>query len=212
MKTNDLIAALSADTKSVSPPITRTLWLAAAVGAVGAAVLFFLLLGPRGDLGAALENPRLMFKWLLTLSLLASAMGLAMQLARPESVPGVRFLVLVVTPVVLAVGIAAELMALPRADWESHMIGTSPMACVVLIPILSALPLAALIYAMRQGAPARPILAGAVARLAAAGLAGPFYCSHCLNDSPLFVAVWYGIAIAIVATLGALLGGRLLRW
>jgi hypothetical protein len=212
MKTNDLIAALSADTKSVSPPLTRTLWLAAAVGAVGAAVLFFLLLGPRGDLGSALENQRLMFKWLLTLSLLASAMGLAMQLARPESVPGVRFLVLVVTPVVLAVGIAAELMALPRADWESHMIGTSPMACVVLIPILSALPLAALIYAMRQGAPARPILAGAVAGLAAAGIAGTFYGSHCLNDSPLFVAVWYGIAIAIVATLGALLGGRLLRW
>jgi hypothetical protein len=212
MKTNDLIAALSADAKSVSPPITRTLWLAAAVGAVGAGILFFLMLGPRGDLGSALENPRLLFKWLLALSLLASALGLAMQVARPGPVPPARFLALIAAPAVLVVGIAAELMALPSADWHSHMIGTTPMACVVFVPILSALPLIALIYAMRQGAPARPALAGAVAGLAAGGIACMLYASHCLNDSPLFVAVWYGIGVAIVTALGAFLGARLLRW
>jgi hypothetical protein len=92
------------------------------------------------------------------------------------------------------------------------MVGTNSVACMVLIPLLSALPLAALIYAMRQGAPAHPILAGAVAGLVAAGIGGTLYGMHCTNDSPLFICVWYVIAIAIVMVFGALLGTRWLRW
>ena len=46
----------------------------------------------------------------------------------------------------------------------------------------------------------------------AGGLAATFYAAHCFDDSPLFVATWYTIAIAILAALGAL-GGRLfVRW
>jgi hypothetical protein len=35
---------------------------------------------------------------------------------------------------------------------------------------------------------------------------------HCPDDSPLFVAVWYPIAIAFMTAVGAALGARLLRW
>ncbi|OYZ89891.1 MAG: hypothetical protein B7Y01_03290, partial [Xanthobacter sp. 17-67-6] len=36
--------------------------------------------------------------------------------------------------------------------------------------------------------------------------------SHCPDDSPLFVAVWYCSAIAIVVGAGYLMGARVLRW
>jgi hypothetical protein len=55
-------------------------------------------------------------------------------------------------------------------------------------------------------------LAGAVAGLAASGIAATFYASNCTDDSPLFVLLWYPIAIAIVTAVGYILGKRLLRW
>ncbi|TIM59065.1 MAG: DUF1109 family protein, partial [Mesorhizobium sp.] len=65
---------------------------------------------------------------------------------------------------------------------------------------------------LRYGAPTRPVLAGAVAGLLAGGLAATFYAAHCFDDSPLFVATWYTIAIAILAALGAFGGRLLVRW
>ena len=212
MKTDDLIVALTADTETVSPPIKRTLWLAAGVGAVGAAILFFSILGLRPNLAASLAEPRFLFKWLLTLTLLASAMVLVLQLARPETVPGARFLALVAAPALLAAGIGAELISLPSSDWVRNLVGSNALVCTVYIPILSGLPLAALIYALRQGAPAQPALAGAVAGLAAAGIGATLYATHCQDDSPLFMAVWYVVAVIIVSFAGAILGARLLRW
>ena len=212
MKTDDLIVALTADAGSVSPPIKRTLWLAAGIGAIGAAILFFSILGPRPNLAASLGEPRFLFKWLLTLTLVASAMVLVLRLARPETVPSDKFLALVAAPALLAVGIAAELISFPSSDWMRNMVGSNALVCMVFIPMLSGLPLAALIYALRQGAPAQPVLAGAVAGLAAAGIGAALYATHCQDDSPLFMAVWYVIAVAIVALAGAVLGARLLRW
>ncbi|WP_143202048.1 NrsF family protein, partial [Bradyrhizobium sp. NAS96.2] len=53
---------------------------------------------------------------------------------------------------------------------------------------------------------------GAVAGLLCAGLAATVYASHCTDDSPLFVATWYTLATAIVASVGALMGKRALRY
>ena len=66
--------------------------------------------------------------------------------------------------------------------------------------------------ALRSSAPTRPALAGALTGLLAAGIAGLLYATHCPDDSPLFVAVWYSIAAAMLALAGAMLGKRLLSW
>jgi hypothetical protein len=65
---------------------------------------------------------------------------------------------------------------------------------------------------LRRGAATRPMLTGAVAGLIAGGIAATFYASHCVDDSPLFVATWYVIAIAFVALVGAIAGRWVLRW
>jgi hypothetical protein len=81
-----------------------------------------------------------------------------------------------------------------------------------MIPVLSLAPLAALLWALRRGAPLNPLRAGAIAGLIAGGIGAAWYASHCPDDSPLFVAVWYTIGISIATAIGAALGSRLLRW
>jgi hypothetical protein len=212
MKTNDLIAALAADARTVSEPIGRTMWLATAGGAVLTMVLFFLAIGVRPDLAAAIETPRFLFKYVFTLTLLVSAMGLVLHLARPEAVPKTWVMALAAAPVLLALAATAELFALPSSEWMPHLVGHNAKVCLVLIPALSTAPLIALIFALRQGAPTHPLLAGATAGLVAAAIGATLYASHCQDDSPLFLATWYVIAVTIMALAGALLGARFLRW
>lgn len=212
MKTDDLIAALAADTRTVSRPIERTLWSAAVGGAIVAALIFYFDLGLRPDLGAALLSPRFLFKFVLTLTLLVSAAGLLWHLARPGAVPASWLLALVAAPVLVTIGAIAELFFVPSSAWIQRLVGANSLVCLVLIPTLSAAPLVALILALRQGAPTQPVLAGATAGLVAASIGATLYASHCPDDSPLFLAVWYVIATVIVALMGAVLGARLLRW
>jgi hypothetical protein len=212
MKTDDLINAIAADAGMPRAPIGWIIWVAAAVGAVATAVLFSLMLPVRPDMQAALGDWHFLLKWAFSLTLLATAIVLAVSLSRPQWTTTSKLLLLLLAPIVLALGSGAEMMVLPSAYWMPSMIGTNALSCIIYVPILSGLPLAVMLIALRQGAPTRPALTGAVAGLAAAGIAASFYATHCQNDSPLFLAAWYLIATAIVAGLGALIGSWLLRW
>jgi hypothetical protein len=112
----------------------------------------------------------------------------------------------------LVVGVASELSVVPENAWSASLIGQHAAFCVFFIPVLSLVPLAGLMLALRNSAPESPRLAGAVAGLAAGGIAAAIYAWHCPDDSPLFVAVWYVLAITIVTGVGTLIGGRILRW
>jgi len=72
--------------------------------------------------------------------------------------------------------------------------------------------LAAALLALRRGAPSRPAVTGAFAGLLSAGLAATLYAAHCTDDSPMFVATWYTIAVGLVAAIGALAGSRVLKF
>ena len=212
MKTEQLIAAMAADAKTTEMPIGRTLWLAFAGGLLVAALIFFVEVGPRADLAAALSEPRFLFKCLLTVSLLVSAMGLVWHLARPGAVPIGWVVALCAVPVLLAGAALTEMITTPPSHWEHLVFGMNWRVCMYLIPALSAAPLIALLLALRHGATSHPVLAGAAAGLLATGIGATLYATHCQSDSPMFVAVWYVIATAVVTSVGALLGARLLRW
>jgi hypothetical protein len=38
------------------------------------------------------------------------------------------------------------------------------------------------------------------------------FAMHCMEDSPLFVAIWYTLATGLMATAGRLIGRYALRW
>jgi hypothetical protein len=56
------------------------------------------------------------------------------------------------------------------------------------------------------------MMASAIAAQLAGGIAATFYAAQCNNDSPLFVTVWYTLAIASLAVLGAFGTHRFARW
>jgi hypothetical protein len=94
----------------------------------------------------------------------------------------------------------------------TRLVGSNSRVCMTSIPLLSLPLLAGALVGLRHGAPARPALAGAMAGLISAGLAATVYASHCTDDSPLFVATWYTIAVAAVTAVGALIGAKVLRF
>lgn len=211
MKTDDLVQLLAADPVVESPP-GRSLAKALLPGIAVALVLFFLLAGWRSDVIPSLAEPRFLFKLLLNIAAAAAACALVLRLARPVGSSGPWPVLLVVLLVVLGAAVLIELLVVPRELWWESARGSNATWCLRLIPTLSAGPLAASLWVLRRAAPARPWLAGLAAGLMSAGIGALLYATHCPDDSPLFVALWYGLATLIVAAAGALAGARLLRW
>jgi hypothetical protein len=212
VKTENLIAALVADGPSIETPIGRKVVLALACGFALSAVVFFWQLGWRPDIGEARGTLRFLFKFVITVALLVPAAILVARLGRPDAAPGLWGWALSIAPLLLVAGVSAELIASPINIWTAKLIGANAAACVTLILLLSIAPFAALLFALSEGAPTEPRLTGAIAGIVAGAIAATLYAIHCTDDSPLFVATWYTIAIGIMALAGSVLGGRLLRW
>lgn len=213
MKTDDLIRALSADNASVAPPISRTLLLAVGIGALAAVAHFFSLLAMRPDFAHAItHDPRFMLKFVFTLGIGIPALLLVLRLSRPDgSVEGIGWL-FAIPLALLAAGVGYEILTVPVEHWPVHAMGSMPGACMKYIPILAVAPLVATLYALRNGAPANPAAAGAAAGLVSGAIGAALYATFCVDDSPMFLAIWYVAGIAIVTALGAVIGSRLLRW
>ena len=212
MKTDEFISALAADDTPRPPAPRRLLGLAVAGGALAACIAFFVLIGPRPDFMQAIETVRFAFKFVVSLALAASAFVALRRAMRPEIGARPLHAALLIAPALLIVALVLEMLAVPAADWVSRWIGQNWLYCMTFIPALSLVPLALLIAVLRSGASTTPVRTGAIAGLLAGGIGAVFYAAHCPDDSPLFVATWYTIAIGFVTGLGALCGARLLRW
>lgn len=209
MKTDELIKGLSADA-APRMPMDRAWGLALMAAVMLAAMTFFVLLGPRADLSAALGSPRFIFKFVVTLALATTALRLLRAAASPGA--PVRWQPLLVVPALLLVAIVMELVAVPAGERMARMMGANNMLCLLAIPAIGLLPLICFLMMLRHGAPTRPVLAGIVAGLLSGGLAATFYAAHCADDSPLFVALWYSLAVAILALAGAVGAKLAARW
>ena len=212
MKTDDLIKALGADTAKRPMPLGATWRLALAVAALLAASVFFPMLGPRPDIDQAMGTMRFDFKFVFTLTLAITALVMLAAMARPGASTRIARLAIFAAPALLIAAVLMELMMLPSAEWGARWIGTNAKICLTSIPLIGLGPLAVFLVALRHAAPTRPAHAGAVAGLLAGGIAATFYAAHCIDDSPLFVATWYTIAIGVLALAGALAGRLMLRW
>jgi hypothetical protein len=212
VKTDDFIDALSHDAPVAEHSPRRAMAIAVAGGVLVAGALLMLTLHPRPDFSAAMRTMRFDFKFVVTLLLAGTAFLVLRDMARPEIQRSRLRAALLAAPVLLLLGVGLEMIAIPRELWMPRMVGHNMRFCTTFIPLFSLGPLALMLWALRRGAPARPVWTGAMAGLVAGGIGAAFYAAHCFDDSPLFVAVWYTLAIAFVAGLGALLGSRFLRW
>ena len=212
MRTDDLVHALVADRHGAQTSIGRQFALAIAIGYAISAAAFWVTLGFRPDIAAAAFTVRFDLKVVEALLLAATAAALVLRLARPGAGTALQTIVLAVAPVLLVIAVIAELLIVPVSQWQAKLVGDNSLVCLTAIPLLSLPLLAAMLLALRHGAPTSRGAAGAAAGLVAGGLAAALYATQCTDDSPLFVATWYSIAIGAVTVLGAVLGRRLLRW
>jgi hypothetical protein len=212
VRTFELIAALAADPVSEPIRLGRRVAAALVIGLVGSVALYGLLLGPRPDIAAACGTMRFWLKFVDSFAFSLPTLLLTLRLARPDAKPRALALWLAAPFILLAAGVVVELSVVPQTEWMSRLVGANAMHCTITIPMLAAPVLAALIVALRAGAPLHPGLTGALAGAAAAGVGALVYASSCPDDSPLFVATWYPLATLICMGVGALAGRRFLAW
>ena len=192
MRTEDLIAAMAADTtarQQVGAQVMR--WFLPALALAGLGVL--AILGFRADLAAAMAAPVTAMKWLMPLAVALAAGFAALRRSRPAQASG-----WLVWPVAI-VGLVA-------------LVWLGARFCLIAVPVIAMLPLAALIAALRAGASTAPMRSGALAGLAAGSGAAALYALHCVEDNPLFFLCWYTLGILVVTAAGALAGRIWLRW
>lgn len=212
MKTDDLITSLAADNSLQVRPV----WFGVLASLIAAlpvsAALFMMTLGVRADAAASMHNPFFDLKFIVTLALACAAAAISIYLSRPEALLKRKIWFLAIPLGLLGIGIAADLTVQPRSGWLTRLIGVNAKLCLIAVPLLSLPILIAVLYTLRRGATSRPALTGAFAGLMSAGFAAALYASHCPDDSPLFVAVWYSLAFFIVAAIGAFAGSRILKF
>lgn len=210
MRTDDLVEALSADAGNAGQCVERRFGLFEAGGIAIAGLIFLAAWGLRADWAQAVGSPWFLVKLAIVALFAILALPLACALARPGA--QVPFRRLSLAGVVLAGAIAADLLMLGADGWRARMVGANSLTCLASIPLLALAPLLAALAGLRHGASVSPALTGFAAGLASGALGALLYAIFCNDDSPLFVALWYSLAIVGVAALGAVLGRFILRW
>lgn len=202
------LARQAGGSRVAGPRTFRTILVAAALGSLGISVALVLaLVGVRPDFAAAVHRAPFVYK---IVSMLALSLG-GLVLASRAALPGSGRLTLTAfLPVVLVLAFRAAtdhsgLSVMGNSD-------ISVQACVLTILGVSLPPLAILLGVLRVGAPTRPALAGAVAGTLSGALGATAYALACRNDAGLFVAIWYPLAILVMAVVGAAIGRRVLAW
>lgn len=211
MKTDDLIDLLAQDAP-IRVRLGRILAGGALVGGLFSVVILAVAIGIRPHMWEALHSIRVAFKITVTMLIFVFTYRVVAQIGKP----GIKlkpYLLMLLIPLCLVIaGVAIELVVLPADLWRQNLVGRYASGCLVSIPILSFAPLLFFFWALRQGAPDHAGFAGASAGLAAGGLGAAIYAWHCPDDSPLFMATWYLLAIVGVTISGYLAGRRWLVW
>ncbi len=213
MNTDQLIDSLTSNIKPVCrSAMSVRLAIGLLVGALISAGLVVATLGARPDLIIAMGGFAFWIKWSYTLSLSVIAIYATARLARPD--PGnLRALWLIAIPVTLLASLGVlELMHTPSSEWLGMWLGHSWSKCPWLVFGLAMPIFIGLLWSFRRLAPTRLRAAGAAAGLAAGAFAATVYCLHCPEVSAIFVLTWYSLGILLAASLGALIGPRVLRW
>jgi hypothetical protein len=212
MKTDSLLALLAQDLAPVRPLyVLRTLMLGLIGGIAVSAVIMVAWLGPRPDMREAATTAPFWIKFAYTLILAIVGFRLVERQARASS-KAVAALWLGALALVAMAGLAVVQLAPPDAPRHALIMGRSANVCALNIFVLSLPIFLGLLWAMRQLAPTRLILAGASAGLLAGAAGAWVYAFHCNESAAPFMSIWYTLGIAAAGLLGAATGRWVLRW
>jgi len=214
MKTDDLLLMLATGAGPVDTrlPASRFRWALVAATMAGIVVMAAWL-GVRSTLGRDSSLPMFWFKELFCLALAAIGLVAAFRIARPGATR-LAWPMALLAALLVAMGAAAgyQLWAAAPQDRLDLWLGLSWNQCPYNIVVLSAPFFVALIWGMKELAPTRLRLAGAIAGFGSGAMGALVYSLHCPELTAPFIGTWYVLGMLVPTVLGALLGPRLLRW
>ena len=212
MRTDDLIGQLSANLEPVKRgAVGRLLLGAVLVGMIGSAVVMLGMLGLRHDFSSAMVSFGMWTKLVYTFAIAAFGLVLVERAGKPGS-DMLRPALLLALPLLAIFFLAIIQMNAPDADMPKLVLGRSSRVCAFLVTMTALPTLGATFWALRQLAPTRLTLSGAMAGLFAGGAGAFVYSFHCIEGAAPFIAIWYSLGIVLTTALGALLGRHFLRW
>ncbi len=197
--TETLIRTLSADLAPVRRrSVPREVAVLAAVG-LAEAVLLLSAGAMRPDMGQVILTPFMLWK-IAGLALLAGVTAtVAMRSLTPPAMP--RHTAMVVLALAVLTVLGGTFVTSAGDSGRSLVDRLSPvhgMLCATAITILSLPIVATLAVLMRRAAPLRPKQSALACGLAAATSGALIFTLCCPINDPLYVAVWYSLAIAAV--------------
>jgi len=207
--TDDLIRSLASTAGTRRSVSLRAAFAATGVASLACAfLLVFSVIGVRQDLADMAVRIPFEFKLAYTGALVVGSSVVVLYAATPGA-SATTLYALLPAVILLALGVIFDPTAFPIMGKTD----TAVAFCMGSILSLS-LPAMILTFAvvMRKGAPTQPLFAGAVIGMLSASVGAIAYTLACKNDGTAFVAIWYGIACAIMAAVGVVVGHRVLRW
>lgn len=211
VKTDRLIETLSTNLEPVEPGgLGKPLALALVAGGLLSLGAMLCTLGLSTDQSAHMNF--LGYKVLFAVGLVAAGALVLMRAIHPGRSTRHPFLAFAGLLLLAALICADAFREGSPAQWKGIVFDQQWSTCLLCIPPFAIAPFAALIWALRKGAPTNLWRTGAMAGLVAGLVGAAVYALHCPADSLLFVAIWYSAAIAFCTIAGALAGPRLLRW
>lgn len=213
MRTDDLINMLGTNVEPVADSKRRVALLAAlGIGAAAALCLVFVMFGAPGEAfgGDFLGLTVLTLAFTLGLTI-AGARFLSMAARPGKAGRGALAAITLLLLSLILTGIVILSLAQP-SGWSAMIFGPQWAACLMCIPLAAAVPFLSLVWYLRNEAPTRLRLTGAVAGLVAGAIGATAFALHHPGGSLPFVALWFGGPLLLCALIGAVLGPRLLRW
>lgn len=213
VSTEHLIAELAADVRPVAPGAAAWRIAAAMLGGGLVALLALdLWFGP--PLQAVAQSGAMVFavKFAYAVAIAGIAADLALLSGRPGRRIGLRWVWLALPPLVIAAAVAMQLADASAATRETLVFGSTWAQCLIAISTTSIPAFVLLLLAFRRLAPLGLKASGFLAGLSAGAAASIVYALYCPETAAPFLLVWYSLGMLVPATIGALVGPRLLRW
>lgn len=213
MNTDDLIEALACDARRV--PAGRAGWrivCCAGMALSVAAVVVWLTLGFRSDLGAVADDVSFLMRQAYTLSIAGFGTLLLLRLGQPGAPLRLPLVGLAVTVTVILTAVVVEQSALSGAGRIDAWLGQSWRSCTLRVAAISLVAAPFIFFAARRLAPLKPTTAGFAAGLVAGAVAASAYGLYCPEATVSFMASWYTLGILAAGAFGAGVGRFLLRW
>ncbi|MEK9596533.1 MAG: DUF1109 domain-containing protein [Rhodospirillaceae bacterium] len=211
------IQKLCQDNTPSGPSLAARYWLilGLAIPLVVAVTWTVMMLsgdGIRPNYTARILDPQVAAKQLVPLLLVISTIPGILSLMRPEARIGKQWFVIVTALSILPIMMIWKLVSLAPSAWPDEIFGPQIVQVLIAIPLISIVIVAGQIIVLRRAAVIQSRTIGALAGVAAGGIAAFIYALICTGDSPAYYGLWYSVTILISGAIGAIAGHRFLRW